>query len=279
MHEYVSFNQEILRAEDARIFAASSAALYGRGIFTTIAIYDTKPFLWEKHWLRLNENAKKLEIDLSEYAEETVWRALSKIIGINNLTNARARLTFFDETPGGIWSFRGARKTSLLIMTAQQREISGNFRLTVSPFRINSASPIANVKSCNYLEKTLALEEAKKRGYDEAVQMNERDEIVSACMANIFWTKDEKLFTPPLATGCLAGTTRALLMEQSNCIEIKAKLESLQKADAIFLTSAGIGVVQIGEFEKKTFGRKSDDIARIFEKAINEKTRSGTKTN
>ena len=279
MHEYVSFNQEILRAEDACIFAAASAALYGRGVFTTIAIYDAKPFLWEKHWLRLNGNAEKLGINLSEYAEETVWRALAEITDINNLTNARARLTFFDETPGGIWSFQGARKTSLLIMTSDFREIFGNFRLTVSPFCINSASPIANIKCCNYLEKILALEEAKKRGYDEAVQTNERGEIVSACMANIFWTKGKNFFTPPLATGCLAGTTRALLMEQSDCIEIKAGLESLQKADAIFLTSAGIGVVQIGEFVKKTFERKSNDITRIFKKAINEKTRSGTKTN
>lgn len=277
MHEYVSFNQKIIRAEDARIFAAASAALYGRGVFTTVAIYDAKTFLWEKHWLRLNGNAEKLGIDLSEYTEETVSLALAEITDINNLTNARARLTFFDGTPGGIWSFHGERKTSLLIMTADFREISEKFRLTVSPFRINSASPLANVKSCNYLEKILALEEAKKRGCDEAVQTNERGEIVSACMANIFWTEGEKLFTPPLRTGCLAGTTREFLMEKSNCIEIKTGLENLRKADAIFLTSAGIGVVHVSEFETRTFGRKLDDIARIIEITISEKTRSDTK--
>ena len=264
MHEYVSFNQKILRAEDAFISAAASAALYGRGVFTTVAIYDAKPFLWEKHWRRLNGNAEKSGIDLSEYTEEAVWRTLNEISGANNLTNARVRLTFFDETPGGIWSFIGKRKTNLLIMTADLREISDNFRLAVSPFPINSASPLANIKSCNYLEKVLALEEAKKRGFDEAVQTNERGEIVSACMANVFWLEDGKLFSPSLATGCLAGTTREFLMEKSRCVEVETELETLRKADAIFLTSAGIGVVQVGEFENRKFELKFDNITRAI---------------
>jgi len=264
MHEYVSFNQKILRTEDAFISAVASAALYGRGVFTTAVIYDAKPFLWEKHWRRLSGNAEKLGIDLSEYTEETVWRTLNEISGANNLTNARIRLTFFDEMSGGIWSFTSKRKINLLIMTADLREISDNFRLTVSPFPINSASPLANIKSCNYLEKILALEEAKKRGFDEAVQTNERGEIVSACMANVFWLEGEKLFTPSLRTGCLAGTTREFLMEKARCVEIKTGLETLRKADAIFLTSAGIGIVQVGEFENRKFELKFDNITQAI---------------
>jgi branched-subunit amino acid aminotransferase/4-amino-4-deoxychorismate lyase len=264
MHEHVSFNREIMRAENAFISAASSTALYGKGIFTTLAIYNAKPFLWNKHWLRLTANAEKTGIDLSEFSEETVKKTLAEIINSNNLENARARLTFFDETASGIWSFTGKRKTNLLVITADLREISGNYRLTVSPFRINSASPLANVKSCNYLENVLALEEAKKRGFDEAVQTNERGEIVSACMANVFWLDGEKLFTPSLATGCLAGTTREFLMEKSRRVEIEAKLETLQKADAIFLTSAGIGIVQVNEFENRKFEVKFDNITRVI---------------
>jgi branched-subunit amino acid aminotransferase/4-amino-4-deoxychorismate lyase len=201
---------------------------------------------------------------LSEYSEETVHGALAEIISVNNITNARARLTFYDESPSGVWSFRGERKTSLLIITADLREISANYRLTVSPFSINSASPIANVKSCNYLEKIIALEEAIKRDFDEAVQMNERSEIASACMANIFWLAEGKLFTPSLATGCLAGTTREFTMENLPCVENEIGLETLRKADAIFLTSAGIGVVQVAEFENRRFEPVSNEIIRTI---------------
>lgn len=264
MHEFVSFNQKILPAGEARIYAAASAALYGRGVFTTIAIYDAKPFLWEKHWRRLNENAAKSVIDLSHFSEEGILDGLRKISVINKLTNARARLTFFDETANEIWSFQGERKTSLLIMTADLRDVSADFRLTVSPFPVISLSPLANIKSCNYLEKILALEEAKKRGFDEAVRTNERGEIVSACLANIFWAKDEKLFTAPLRTGCLAGTTREYLMEKLQCFEVETGLEDLRNADAIFLTSAGIGIIRIGEFENRIFEGKSNNITRII---------------
>ena len=264
MHEFVFFNQEILPVNDASVIAASSAGLYGNGIFTTIAVYDRKPFLWGKHWSRLKNNAKKTGIDLSEFNEESVKSAIFEIIGVNIAANARVRITFFDETPGGIWTYAGNQKTSLLIMTAENRKIPANFRLTVSPFKINSASPLTNVKSCNYLEKIIALDKAKKRGFNEALQINERGEIVSACMANIFWIESGKLCTPSLKTGCLAGTTREFLMEKLNCVETQAPLEVLQKADAIYLTSAGIGVVQVREYDNRKYELRFDEINQII---------------
>lgn len=264
MHELVFFNREILPANDASISAAGSAALYGKGIFTTIAVYDNKPFLWGKHWSRLKDNAGKIGINFSEFNEESVKNAVSEIISVNNAENARARLTFFCETPSGIWSYAGTQKTSLLIMTADNRKISTNLRLTVSPFKINSASPLTNVKSCNYLEKIIALNEARKRGFDEALQTNERGEIASACMANVFWSENDKLFTPSLKTGCLAGTTRELLLEKLNCLETEASLEVLQKAEAIYLSSAGIGVVQVEEYGNRKYESKFNEINRII---------------
>ena len=131
--------------------------------------------------------------------------------------------------------------------TGDLREVPDKLRLTVSPFLVNSTSPLAGIKSCNYLENILALEEAKKRGFDEAVRLNERGEIVAACLANIFWRKNEQLFTPSLATGCLAGTTREFVLENETGFETKAGLEVLKNADEIFLTSAGLGICKISE--------------------------------
>jgi branched-subunit amino acid aminotransferase/4-amino-4-deoxychorismate lyase len=49
MHTFVSFNNQIIRAEDASISAAASAAIYGKGVFTTLGVQHGQPFLWEKH--------------------------------------------------------------------------------------------------------------------------------------------------------------------------------------------------------------------------------------
>jgi len=264
MHRFSVFNCQIVSAEKVFINAISSSAFYGKGIFTTVAIFNSQPFLWTKHWQRLIKNAGKVDINLAEFSETKVTNSLFKIIAENKITDGRARLTFFDESSIPIWQTEQKSRTSFLTNTADFRKVPEGFRLTVSPFHINSTSPLANVKSCNYLENILALEDAKTKGFDEAVRINERDEIVSACMANIFWLKDGEIFTPKLETGCLAGTTREFVLESRSIKETTAKLKELNEADAVFLTSAGIGIVQVAEFQEKKFSRELHELTQTL---------------
>jgi branched-subunit amino acid aminotransferase/4-amino-4-deoxychorismate lyase len=243
MHEFIFFNQQILPAKNAFLSVVSNAALYGKGIFTTVAVHDSIAFLWEKHWHRLSADAQKVGVSLEEFPEQKVEKSLRETIEKNNFKTGRARLTFYDETPGSVWQPDSERKTNLLIQTANFRAVPENFRLTVSPYRINSTSALAGVKSCNYLENILALERAKAEGFDEAVRLNEKDEVVSACQANVFWMRNGKIFTPSLESGCLKGTTREFILESFTVEERKANLAELYNADEIFLTSAGIGIV------------------------------------
>ena len=263
MHGFISFNHQIISAENSLLSAISPAAFYGKGVFTTAAIYNSKPFLWQKHWLRLLENAKKIGVDLSEFSEQTVKKSFLEIIAVNKIINGRARLTFFDESSISIWHTSQKHKTSFLINTADFRKIPENLRLTVSPFCTNSTSPLSGVKSCNYLENILALEDANAKGFDEAIRVNERGEIVSACMANIFWLKNGEIFTPSLETGCLSGTTREFVLENYSVCEKKSKLNELNKADAIFLTSAGIGIAQVVEFQGKKFSGELNQLTKV----------------
>lgn len=248
MHRFVYFDNEIIDANNARLYAASSAALYGRGVFTTVAVYEKKAFLWEKHWKRLNDNARKIGLNVSEFSEDFFKTALDDLIEKNALTDARARITLFDAGANHIWNFGAEKKTSLLITTAERRVAPSNLRLTVSPFPINSHSPLAGVKSCSYLENLLALEDARAQGFDEAVRVNERGEIVSACMANVFWYErgGAELFTPSLRTGCLPGTTREFVIENHAVREIEKNVtDFLRDAESVFLTSAGIGIAPV----------------------------------
>lgn len=264
MHEFVFFNGENVSARDISISALSSATLYGKGIFTTVGICESQPFLWEKHWRRLTGDAAKVRIGFSEYSENAALDALEKLVSANEVDNGRARITLYDESPGTIWPFETARKTSLLITTADPRAGSNNFRVTVSPYAINSLSPLSSVKSCNYLEHLIALDEAKTRGFDEAIQINQRGEIASAVLANVFWLKDEVLYTPSLKTGCLPGTTREFVSENLECREMEATMDELSEADAVFLTSAGLGVVQVGEFESRKLEKSGHPILDLL---------------
>src|SRR5215213_7145644 len=113
----------------------SSAVLFGKGVFSTIAVTDGAPFLWQKHWRRLTVNAAKLEIDISEYKEAETFEALTLEIERQELKNGRARITFSDEGESEIWSTRRVKKTSLSIITAERRLSPTELSLTVSPIR------------------------------------------------------------------------------------------------------------------------------------------------
>ena len=264
MHEFVSLDSQIIRAREAVLPAISNAALYGKGVFTTVAMYDGEPFLWEKHWYRLTENAVRLGIDFTELSESFLRNALDAIVAKNSVLNGRARITIFDTSPGVLWRIESAQNTRLLITTAEPREISNEFRLTVSPYTVNSQSPLAGAKSCNYFENVLAHNEARGCGFDEAIRLNERRGVVSACMANIFWQKDDRLFTPSLKTGCLAGTTRAFVIENLKCEEVESKLGELRDVDAVYLTSAGIGIIAVAEFDRRKFAAVKSQITSLL---------------
>lgn len=264
MSEYVFFKDRIVPAGDAAIGAVSAAAMFGRSIFSTAAIRHGVPVLWEKHWRRLTASAAKLNIDISRFSREGVRRFLLEILERNVVADGRARITFFDESSTDIWPFDTDRKTNLLIMATAAAGRAENFRLTLSPYSINSASPLAGIKYGGYLEKSLALDEAKRRGFDEAVQFNERGIIVSACMANIFWVDGGKLLTPALQTACLAGTTRDFIMENLECSEVEAGIEALQSADQIFLTSAGIGIGRVTDFGGRPLSSNAHPILELW---------------
>ncbi|HMM81440.1 MAG TPA: aminotransferase class IV [Pyrinomonadaceae bacterium] len=238
----------------------------GRGIFTTIAIRDGRPFLWRKHWSRLIHAAEKLSIDLGEFREDDVLSLLAERLSQDGLMRGRAKITFTDERPGALWpaSRSASANTSLSIVTGPQRETAEEFRLGISPFPVNARSPLAGLKTTDYLEPTLCFEAARRSGFDEAVRVNQTGEVVGACFANVFWLKGGERFTPALSTGCLAGTTREFILENLAVQETAAKIDELLLADAVFLTSAGIGIVPAASLGEKTFPPADHSILEII---------------
>ncbi|MGB7924221.1 MAG: aminotransferase class IV [Pyrinomonadaceae bacterium] len=257
MSTRVIYNNRLIEATKARLLMVTPAALYGRGVFTTLAIYKGRPFLWPQHWTRLVEHAERTGVDCVDFDEESARDALARLIAANEVADGRARLTLFGNGEQGFWKLKdaGAGRTELLIMTGEARHVGEEgLALTVSPYRINTHSPLAGLKSINYLSHILSWEEARARDFDEAVVLNERGEVVSATMANIFWVTDGTLHTPALSTGALAGTTRARVIALSSELSIPHvegvyDLSQLGDADEIFLTSAGLGLAIVTTFD------------------------------
>ncbi|HKP70481.1 MAG TPA: aminotransferase class IV [Pyrinomonadaceae bacterium] len=264
MHDLVSIDGQIVDPVEARLDAVSRAALYGAGVFTTLAIYDREPFLWDKHWRRLDSNSTVIGIDLSSVTKTVVKRSLMSLIKANAVETGRARITLFDRSASDLWPYGSEQNVVVLITTGEVTNLTNDLRLTTSHHRINSTSPLKDVKSCNYLERLMVREDAVRRQFHDCIQLNERGEVASASMANVFWLKNGELFTPSLETGCLAGTTREFIKENLECSRVTVGLDELQSADAIFLTSAGYGVAQVSEFGGRVFASVDHPILRLL---------------
>lgn len=271
----------MVEAAKARVAAVSSAALYGRGVFTTLAVYDSQPFLWTKHWQRLAAHAAKLDIDHTGCTEKSVGESVRKLIAVNQVKDGRARVTLLARTGRDLWKAKlaSSRKTDLLIMTGDPRRAAASgLSLAVSPYRVSTFSPLTGIKSLNYLDHVLSKEEARSRDFDEAVVLNERGEIVSGTTANIFWAKGGTVHTPALSTGALAGITRECVLDIANkhfipLVEGVYEMADLVDADEIFLTSSGIGVAPVTTFDFRRYAVDPGSITATIRDAFLKLTR------
>ncbi len=262
----------MVEATKARVAPVSSAMLYGRGVFTTLAIYNSEPFRWSKHWQRLTTHARKLDIDHTGCTEKNVGDALRKLIAVNQVQEGRARVILLARSGRDIWKTKapGAKKTDLLIMTGEPQTVpQTGLSLAVSPYRINTLSPLAGIKSLNYLDHVLSWEEAQSRDFDEAVVLNERGEIVSATTANLFWATNGTIHTPALSTGALAGITRECVIEIANkhfvpLLEGNYEMPDLTDADEIFLASSSLGVAPVTTFDFRRYSVERSQITQII---------------
>jgi len=280
MHPVIYLNKVMLDATRARVAPVSSAMLYGRGVFTTVAIYKGKPFLWPQHWERLADHAERLSIDCTGANERSVGEALAKLVAVNQVKNGRARVILLARSGRDVWKPRKevARQTDLLIMTSEPQKVpAAGMSLAVSPYRCNTFSPLRGIRSLNYLEQVLSWEEAQAREFDEAVVLNERGEVASATMANLFWVKEGTLHTPNLSTGAIAGITRSAVIGLAGkqfipVIEGIYELGDLAEADEIFLTSASLGIALVTTFDFRQYSTSAANICARLADAFRDLT-------
>ena len=111
----------------------------------------------------------------------------------------------------------------------------------------NEGSPASRLKTLAYLDNVLARAEARAAGADEAVMLNNAGHLACAAAANLFWIEKDRLLTPALTCGVLAGITRERVLAAARGLgvvveEAVADAARLNAAQGVFLTNSLIGV-------------------------------------
>ena len=123
------------------------------------------------------------------------------------------------------------------------------------PWPRNERGAVAGLKTTSYAENVVALAYAAERGAGEAMFANMAGNLCEGTGSNVFYVVDGELRTPTLASGCLAGITRALLVEWCGVREVDEPVEVLARADEVFLASTTRDVQPVRRCDGRDLGR------------------------
>lgn len=250
---------ELLPADEARISVLDRGLLVGEGAFETLVAAGGRARAITRHLARLRRSVAALGLHLP-WPDDALRAAVDGVV--EGVDVARVRITVTGgPAPLGPTRPDPARPTVTVIAgpftSATQPE-----RVGVSPWPINERSPLAGVKTTSRAELTLALAAAQGRGFGEALLGNTAGQLVEGTGSNVFVAIDGRLLTPELASGCLPGVTRALVMEVVDVDERALSIDVLATADEVFLTSSTRAVQPVIQVEGRELGRPGPLTAR-----------------
>lgn len=243
--------------------------MYGEGLFETFRWKSQFPVFYDKHINRMREGARLLGIPFP-IDEEMKYR-LQKALSDADISDAYVKIALlskgssvFHEEPNGY---------SLLFVVRRYQPAKKSVNVIVSSYRRNTKSPILCIKSLNYLENLLAKREAFSSGHDEALYLNERNELAEGAVSNIFFIRDKVLYTPSVECGLLPGIIRGAIFEIVHELGLEIRegrygLEELRYSDGVFLTSSLIGAVPVSSIDEISMHRDCEIFNMVVERLI-----------
>ncbi len=223
--------------------------LYGFSLFETFLVNENgNVFLLEKHIERMHSSAVYFGIDFPI----DIIDVIKKYIIEQNIKNKIVRITL---TAG---NKQKNIKPSIVFTNREniytQENIANGCKLKLSEVRKSESSIIIKHKTGNYAENYFLLLEAIENGFDDVFFLNSKDEITETSKCNIFFVKNDTLFTPNISCGLLPGIIRQWVIENSQkCVEGNFNLGDLLNADEIFVCNSAMGIMHVSSIDKKSF--------------------------
>jgi len=225
---------EVVPAASLLLPWSDPSAQWGLGVFETMAVFDAAPRHRDDHLERLSAAARRLGIELPPASE--LVRATDLVAEGCDRDAAWLKIAV---SRSGRWAvFAGALEPD---------EAGRPVSVVVLRWRRHRLDPTVGIKSMNYAACLVGLEEARRRGADEGLWLNERGHLIGACTGNLFAIRGRAAITPALSDGARDGVTRArailglrelgFSLRQSKC-----RLANLKAADEILLTASLSGV-------------------------------------
>ena len=206
----------------------------GDGVFEAIKVIDGRPFALTRHLARLLASAAGLGLPPVDL--DRVYAGVRAVLDAEPLPLGKLRVTY---TAGAapLGSVRGSGPTTLIVASDVLAPSASTTAVVVVPWPRNEHGATAGLKTTSYAENVIALAHAHGHDASEAIFANTAGHLCEGTGSNVFYVIDGELRTPTLSSGCLAGISRALLLEWYGGREVDEPVEVLSRAEEIFLVS------------------------------------------
>jgi len=252
---FIWLNGKFVEWRDANIHVLNHGLHYASCVFEGLRIYDGRVFKLNEHIERLFNSAKILDLDVP-YDYQKVVDVTKKIIEKQKVYNGYIRPVVWR---GSEMMAISAKKGSTNLAIAawewpsyfSPSKLLEGIKLNVSKWLRPSpeSAPTDSKAAGLYMICSLSKHEAEKLGFDDALMLDYRGYVAEATGANIFFVKNNELFTP-LADCFLNGITRQTVIEiaQENKIKVHKKhfkLDFLKNCDEVFLTGTAVEITPV----------------------------------
>ena len=265
--EKIWMNGELVPWDDARIHVGTHGLHYGSGVFEGIRAYETPNgtavFRLTDHLKRLENSAKLLGMNL-RFSVEELRAASHELIAVNGLPECYLRpIAFFGYGELGVSAV--GNPVDVVIMSwpwgayLGEDSLAKGIRAKISSWQRIGPNVIPHVAKATgvYLNSMLAVTEANRAGYDEAILLTAEGFIADGSGENVFIVKDGVIYTPDLSTSILPGITRDTVIQIAQDLGYRVVEKSLIRSDLYLADEA----FMCGTAAEVTPLREVDDVA------------------
>src|SRR5919206_728252 len=285
--ETIWFNGSLVPWNDAKVHVLAHGLQYGTGVFEGMKSYPTPDgpaiFRLDAHLERFFKSAELYDIGIP-YSQATLADASLEVVRANNLESAYLRpVAFFDAATLSVWTKECPVTVAIAAVPTGKYLANADegVRVTISPIRKfdNSAMP-AWAKACGqYINSARAVNEAQRRGFDEALLLNSRGEVAEGSGENLFVVRNGGIVTNDKDAGILMGVTRSSILEIANDLGVPTSVapiavEDVLNADELFFSGTAVEVTPIREVDGRVIGDgKPGAITRRLQETFNQAVR------
>jgi branched-chain amino acid aminotransferase len=267
--EKIWMNGELVNWADATVHVGVHGLHYGTGVFEGIRCYDTEKgpavFRLTDHLERLHNSAKLLYMEIP-YSIDELRAASMEVIGANGLPECYLRpIAFFGYGELGVATAGNPVDTVIMSWPwgayLGEEGLKNGIRIKVSSWKRVGPNTIPHASKATgiYLNSMLAVTEANRAGYDEAILLTAEGYVADGSGENIFVVKDGTIRTPPLSTSILPGITRDSVIQIAQDLghhfeEANLIRSDLYLADEVFMTGTAAEVTPLRSVDDVEIG-------------------------